>query len=48
MFPFNTFFPQNLKTAFSTKAPQGMNTINRHTMNSNIFKGFVAALNTEK
>lgn len=47
MFPFNSFF-QNLKITLSADVPQGVNTINRGTMNSNIFKEFVAALNTEK
>lgn len=47
MFPFNSFF-QNLKITLSADVPQGVNTINRDTMNSNTFKEFVAALNTEK
>lgn len=48
MFPVNTFFFQNLKITFSAKAPQGVNTKNRDTVNLNILKWFVATLNTEK
>lgn len=37
----------NFEITISAKAPEGVKTINRNMKNSNMFKEFVAALNTE-
>lgn len=46
-FPLNSVFSRILKITLTVKAPLGMNTINRDTMNSNVFKDFLTALTTE-